>query len=564
MTNEPDSTSLSANEETPEEVYQTLVRVLRRKRGFGLFFVQCSPSQGTEIVQRLPTALPDKRVQVLSIEPGGDRLYEQVKALWQSMQFDVLVLQGLELEVLAHEDAKQLSRWEKQDINPYLRIGVPPVLHHLNQQRERFRDRFPACFVLLLPPFMVDYFIQQAPDFFDWRSGLFRFPTDAAELDQSAHQLISEGSSGKYRNETSSARFHRILTIEDMLGESCLTQERRATLLNELGNLLEVEGKWQEAIASFEQSLQTKRELGDVHGVAQTLTNLGIVYANQGKWHEAIAAYEQSLQTFRELGDVHGVAQTLMYLGFVYSEEKWQEAIAAFEQSLQTFRELGDVHGVAQTLMRLGIVYRQQGKWHEAIAAFEQSLQTKRELGDVHGLAQTLANLGIVYRQQGKWHEAIAAFEQSLQTFRQLGDVHGLAQTLGNLGLVYHQQGKWHEAIAAYEESLQISRQLGDVHGVAQTLNDLGNVYRQQGKWQEAIAAFEQSLQTFRELGDVHGEGQTLANLGLLYKNRHQPDQAKAHWQEALTKLNPSSPDFQQVQQWLTALNQPQRPNFTR
>ncbi len=145
-----------------------------------------------------------------------------------------------------------------------------------------------------------------------------------------------------------------------------------------------------------------------------------------------------------------------------------------------------------------------------------------------------------------------------------MGDVHGVALTLNNLGNVYSNQGKWQEAITAFEQSLQIKRQLGDVHGVAQTLNNLGNVYRQQGHWQEAIAAYEQSLQIKRELGDVHGEGQTLANLGLLYENRHQPDQAKAHWQEALTKLNPSSPDFQQVQQWLTALNQPQRPNFTR
>ncbi len=129
---------------------------------------------------------------------------------------------------------------------------------------------------------------------------------------------------------------------------------------------------------------------------------------------------------------------------------------------------------------------------------------------------------------------------------------------------MYLDQGQWQEAITAHEQSLQISHELGDVHGVAQTLNNLGSVYLDQGKWQEAIAAYEQSLQTFRQLGDVHGEGLTLANLGVLYKNRHQPDQAKAHWQEALTKLNPSSPDFQKVQQWLTALNQPQRPNFTR
>jgi len=295
---------------------------------------------------------------------------------------------------------------------------------------------------------------------------------------------------------------------------------------------------------------------GNRAGVAQTLHNLGNVYYQQGKWQEAIAAYEQSLQTKRELGNVHGVALTLGNLGNVYSNQgKWQEAIATYEQSLQTKRELGDVHGVAQTLNNLGSVYFQQGQWQEAIAAYEQSLQISRQLGDVHGVALTLGNLGSVYLQQGKWQEAIAAYEQSLQTFRQLGDVHGVAVALMNLGSVYREQGQWQEAIAAYEQSLQTFRELGDVHGVAQTLTNLGTVYATQGQWQEAIAYYEQSLEISRQLGDVHGEGLTLANLGVLYKNRHQPDQAKTHWQEALTKLNPNSPDFQKVQQLLTALD---------
>jgi tetratricopeptide (TPR) repeat protein len=338
-----------------------------------------------------------------------------------------------------------------------------------------------------------------------------------------------------------------------------------AQTLGNLGNVYSDQGKWQEAISTYEQSLSTFRELGDVYGVALTLGNLGLVYSDQGKWQEAIAAYEQSLKIKRKLGDVHGVAQTLGNLGNVYRQQgNWQQAIASFEQSLQTFRELGDVHDVAQTLMNLGSVYLQQGRWQEAITAYEQCLQTFRELGDVHGVAQTLTNLGLVYANQGKWQEAIAFYEQSLQALRELGDVHSIAQTLGNLGGVYLQQGKWQKAITAFEQSLQTERQLGDTHGVAVNLMNLGSVYANQEKWQEAIAAYEQSLQISRELGDVHGEGQTLANLGLLYEKRHQPDQAKAHWQEALTKLNPSSPDFQEVQEWLTVLNQPQRPNFTR
>lgn len=35
---------------TPDEEYQSLVRSLRRKVGFGLFFVRCSPVGGQELI----------------------------------------------------------------------------------------------------------------------------------------------------------------------------------------------------------------------------------------------------------------------------------------------------------------------------------------------------------------------------------------------------------------------------------------------------------------------------------------------------------------------------------
>jgi hypothetical protein len=51
---------------------------------------------------------------------------------------------------------------------------IPPILSHLNWQRENFRDRFRhLCFVFLSPSFAIKYISRRAPDFFDWGSGIF-------------------------------------------------------------------------------------------------------------------------------------------------------------------------------------------------------------------------------------------------------------------------------------------------------------------------------------------------------------------------------------------------------
>ncbi len=145
---------------------------------------------------------------------------------------------------------------------------------------------------------------------------------------------------------------------------------------------------------------------------------------------------------------------------------------------------------------------------------------------------------------------------------QQAGDLKGVAQTLNSLGIVYRSQSKWEQAIDCYEQSLEISRRLGDEHGVAQTLNNLGAVYESQGKWEQAIDCYEQSLEISRRLGDEHGVGITLKNLGRIHARRNQPEQARTLWQEALTYIHPSSPEFQTVKQWLENPSKPRKVNY--
>lgn len=41
-----------------EEEYEALLRALRRGRGFGILFVECSPQKGNELITSLQTDLP--------------------------------------------------------------------------------------------------------------------------------------------------------------------------------------------------------------------------------------------------------------------------------------------------------------------------------------------------------------------------------------------------------------------------------------------------------------------------------------------------------------------------
>ena len=282
-------------------------------------------------------------------------------------------------------------------------------------------------------------------------------------------------------------------------------------------------------------ALNAARELGDRYGEGQTLNNLGTVYWEQGRWDDAVACYEQSLACRREMGDLRGEGASLTNLGILYREQGlWDDAVSCHEQSLAIFLELGDRYGEGATLTNLGLVCQDQGRWDDAIICYEQSLAVLRELGDRHGEDAALTNLGAVYVLQGRRADAVAMFEQSLAVCRELGDRHGEGQTLNNLGYVYRQQGRREDAIACFEQSLAICRELGDRHTEGQACSNLGIVYDDQGRWDDAIACFEQDLAICRELGDRHGEGQTLKYIGRAVEARGDRSSADKHWRAAL------------------------------
>ncbi len=131
-----------------------------------MLFIQASPAKAQELLQRLQTDLPQKTIGTLTLTEPITNLYNLVAERPDLADLNILFIQGIEKSL-------------EPDIKPgyggegdyYNLDTVPPLLNHLNQQRDNFGH---LCFVFVVPPFALDYVIHWAPDFFDWRSGLMR------------------------------------------------------------------------------------------------------------------------------------------------------------------------------------------------------------------------------------------------------------------------------------------------------------------------------------------------------------------------------------------------------
>ncbi|NJK36114.1 MAG: hypothetical protein HC919_14915, partial [Oscillatoriales cyanobacterium SM2_2_1] len=160
-------------EPTAKQAYRGLVRSLRWSKGFSISFVECSPVAGEELIARLQQDVTAKRIKVLRFDEPIEKLFHPLLEMPELKEVDVLIVVGLEKSLRSDIDPKGI----RGEGGYYSLETAPPLLEHLNWQRDNFREYFPHLhFVFLLPIYGIKYFIRRAPDFFDWRSSVTKIP----------------------------------------------------------------------------------------------------------------------------------------------------------------------------------------------------------------------------------------------------------------------------------------------------------------------------------------------------------------------------------------------------
>jgi tetratricopeptide (TPR) repeat protein len=482
----------------PEEEYRALVRTLRRTDGFRLLFVECFPAEGERLILRVKSDFPQKQIEVLRFDKAVYTFYNLIEELPERDRINILFVTGLEYSFYEYEQEKRAIGWESKDIYSYSWRGVPPVLININQQRERFRDNFKICFVFLLPKFAVNYFIQRAPDFFDWRSSLFKLSMDGESLQAESIKVCSEREKSEdYVSLTPEERKRELVNIQTLIDEDGQIPELKAKLFFEQGLLYSFAEQYAKAIASYDKALEFKPDDHEAwYYRGNTLRNLG-------RLEDAIASYDKALEIKPDLHEAwYNRGNALGNLG------RLEEEIASYDKALEI---KPDYH---EAWYNRGNALDDLGKFEEAIASYDKALEIKPDDDEAwYNRGNALGNLG-------RLEEAIASYDKALEI---KPDKH---EAWYNRGNALDDLGKFEEAIASYDKALEIKP---DKH---KAWNNRGIALRKLGRLEEAIASYDKAL----EIKPDHTSA--FYNKACCYALHSQIDQAIHNLQQAID-LNP-------------------------
>lgn len=300
---------------------------------------------------------------------------------------------------------------------------------------------------------------------------------------------------------------------------------------------LQKAGKYDEAIALYDQSLAAERRSAQPRQakMALTLELAGFCYNQRNQTDNALASSQKALEIYRKLGDDKKIANLLNGIGKLHARiDQYEQAAAAHQEAMELARKIGQEPTLAAALANLASVLRKQGKYAEALTLYDESLAINTRLNRQGEIVTLLGNIGVIHQEQGNYQQARQEFEDALALSRQIGEQAGIAVALTNLGILAHKRQNAEEALRLLTEALALRRELGRAADIADCLNNIGSAYRLQGEYEEAAAKYGEALALYEQIEQPSGVAIARNNLGEIYREWGRYDMARQAYERAM------------------------------
>jgi class 3 adenylate cyclase/tetratricopeptide (TPR) repeat protein len=261
-----------------------------------------------------------------------------------------------------------------------------------------------------------------------------------------------------------------------------------------------------EAATHFRRALEVaKRIKGNAKQIKQIFNQLGQVLELSGRYEQALAVYD-GLYTFgRERGDRAAEMSALMAKATIYSifSHLHNPDLSAklLLDALEISCELGD--RAAQTKLSWNLMLNNlfSKRFDNALKHGKTALTLARDLGDAEQLAFVLNDLCRLYTCLGRFEDAFAVIKEARSLWIEQNNQVMLADSLGSEAEAAYNAGEFERAFENCQQALVISERIKNIWGQSYDRMLMTFVLLQEGQLGKALPLGERSVQQADEAG---------------------------------------------------------------
>lgn len=263
-----------------------------------------------------------------------------------------------------------------------------------------------------------------------------------------------------------------------------------------LGFLFNQTGDIESALHNYEKSLNLNRQLRDTMGIATILNNMGAILEYQGSIPESIDYYNESLKLRESIDDVEGVATVLNNLGTLFlDQEDRKAAMDYYQRSYELSKSIDDPLGRANSLNNIGGMLDDEGKYTEALSKYNKALEILQSIQHKWAIAITLNNIGFIHDHAGSKDTALYFYQESVRIQEEIGDKAGMANTLCNIGYIEFERGQYERAYDASSQGLALARSVGSPSLISKNCRLLSLLSQKNGRYEDALAYYTEHIE---------------------------------------------------------------------
>ncbi|MBN2055370.1 protein kinase [bacterium] len=230
------------------------------------------------------------------------------------------------------------------------------------------------------------------------------------------------------------------ILLEHRIGErreESRKQRRREAamkLLEQMGGVHQISGRFDHAMDSFSQALRIAKE-DEAQGEIGSLT--------------------------RQIGQIH------------YYKQDLDSALGFFQDALRIQQENGDIRGQANSLNSLGVIAQRRNQLDQALDYFTHTLELREQSGNMLGVAYSHNNIGNIHFYRRNYDEALGCFGTAIDLLQQLDQPLGLAYALTNRAAIHMYQQDLIPMLRDLRRAYQLRHKMGDRRGMLTSLLNL-------------------------------------------------------------------------------------------
>jgi adenylate cyclase len=264
--------------------------------------------------------------------------------------------------------------------------------------------------------------------------------------------------------------FHRLLPL--------LNNTEQAEILREIGELLQMLGRWGEAETAFRTALALASQTDNRPETFRIQTALGYLLAHNSSPAASVEYLQQAKSGFEEIGDDIGRSKALEYLSFAYLHQgAHQIALEYIDEQLQLAAEHRDGKARCEALMYRAWIHADQGSLTEAEHDLGEALNLAHTLNYQRGIIHANSDIAGVFYGQGDLQRALKHAQESIEAATAIGYQRFVGPATGNCGELYRMYGDFDSALDCYSHALSIALQAGDLISVFYNLGNIAQAY---------------------------------------------------------------------------------------